>query len=298
MNLTDKETLISFLKFHNLYLHKSLGQNFLVDRGVLEKILEISDLKKNDVVVEIGPGVGTLTLEIAPQVKEMLVIEKDRKIGEILQKTLGKGHIKNVKIKIDNALFVIPEIFYPKYKVISNLPYNIVSPTLRLFLQKENKPEELVLMVQKEVAQRITAPPGSSSRGFLTVLVEFYTHATLVQEVSKTSFFPIPQVESAIVKIDMRQENRPIGRKAPPDLLSSYPPIDELRFFRLVKAGFSQKRRQVHNALSGSLNIPSNKITGILKESQISPQKRAEELALSDWLDLYHNLKRAKIEII
>lgn len=274
-DLTDITQLKQILKAHNLWLKKGLGQHFLIDKKVLDKIIEEAKLTKTDKVVEIGPGIGTLTTQLCQNAGEVLAIEQDRGLAEVLKKICP---FRNLKIKIDNALFVIPDIFYQNYKVVANLPYSIVSPTIRLFLTSHNKPEMMVLLVQKEVAQRLVAKPGDSARGILTVILEFFATSSIVETVPKEAFFPIPQVESAILKIVL-------DKKPPKE-------IEEKAFIRLIKIGFGQKRRQIHNSLSSGLRLDTEKIGKILKKSEISPQLRAEDLTLEQWLEIYKNFKK------
>jgi len=275
LDLTNLSQLKQFLHDSHLWLNKKLGQNFLIDREVLADIVKTSQLSKDDTVVEIGPGVGTLTQELCKNAGEVLAIEKDRGLAAILAKSCKDD---NLKILVDNALFAIAKIHFKRYKVVANLPYNISSPTLRFFLEKPNKPQMLVLLLQKEVAQRLTAKPGDSNRGILTVMLEFYARAEIIRSVPSTAFFPIPKVDSAIIKIDTNVK-RPQN-------------INEEIFFRLVKLSFQQKRRQIHNSLSSGLRLDAGKTGEILAKAGISPVLRSEDLTLDDWLRLYENLPK------
>ncbi|MBI2263344.1 ribosomal RNA small subunit methyltransferase A [Candidatus Berkelbacteria bacterium] len=272
MDLTNLSELKNYLRQHNLWLNKKLGQHFLVDRGVLEKILEVSDLTKDDTVVEIGPGLGVLTEELAKKAKLVLAIEKDRKLCELLRQRFKNR--KNVKIICDDILFYSLSPLPSSYKLVANLPYAITSPIIRKFLETENKPKLAVLMVQKEVGERICAKPGNSERSILTLMVEFYGQAEIIRIVPRAFFFPAPAIDSAIIKI------------VPLIGLSAYPLIASNTFFAIVKAGFSSKRRQIKNSLKNRLELTSHQIDAILKEGKINPALRAEDLTLEDWLAL------------
>lgn len=308
MDLTNLQTIKSILKENHLWAKHRLGQNFLVAKPPLITLIEAADLTDKDVVIEIGPGLGTLTQELAKKAKLVLAIEKDPQLAKWLR-TYFKNY-ENIKIIHDDILrfpisnfhpstplgvkFLIsnqfpnvqlpiskpaskPDNYLSNYKVISNLPYNITSPVIRKFLEADHKPQMMVLMVQKEVAERICAQPGDSSRGILTVMVEFYSQAEIIELVPRENFWPAPKVDSAIIKIS--------------EIRAKKYPCDPCQFFRLVKAGFSAKRRQIHNSLAGSLRLPKNQILAILKEAKINPQLRAEDLSLDQWVKLYEEIR-------
>lgn len=286
MDLTNLAELKRYLKENNLWLKKSLGQNFLVNHGVLEEIIKAADIKPTDTILEIGPGVGTLTEELAQKAKLVLAIEKDRKLCELLRQRFKNR--KNVKIVCDDILIYSLDSLPKQYKLVANLPYAITSPVIRKFLEAENKPKLMVLMVQKEVGERILAQPGNSERSILTVMVEFYGQAEIIKSVVAADFFPAPKVDSAIIKIKTRPIDLPSYNKQcnclvyEANLAADYPLI----FFKVVKAGFSSKRRQIKNSFKNSLELTSHQIDGILKEGKINPALRAEDLTLEDWLAL------------
>lgn len=305
MNLSE---LKKILKENRLWAKKALGQNFLLDEKVLGKIVGAADLSSEDTVVEIGPGLGVLTEELGQRAKLVLAIEKDYDFVEWLRKRFK--HFKNIKIIHDDILhFPISNIQYPiskqtqnpndqnskqfnnltmqqcnHYKVVANLPYNITSPVIRKFLESGvggvgkalTSLSSMVLMVQKEVAERICAKSGNSERGMLTVMVEFYAQAEIIEIVDRSCFWPVPKVDSAILKLT-------------PYTLPLIPQknIDSKIFFRIVKAGFSQKRRQIHHPLRASLHLEKPQIYDILKKTKIDPMLRAEDLSLEDWIRLY-----------
>ncbi len=281
MNLFLKKNIKDLFKKYNVQLSKRLGQNFLIDKGAVKKIIGAADLQPKEIVLEIGPGIGTLTQELAKKAKKVIAIEKDPKMIETLKETLKD--FKNVEIiygdvlKIENLKLKIENSF----KIVANLPYYIASPIIRKFLENKqsdatrriSRPTSMVLMVQKEVAQRICAKPGKMS--LLAVSVQLYSQAKIISYVSKKSFWPQPKVDSAIIKITPKkiQESNPCN------------------FFKIVKAGFSQPRKQLINNLSKKLNIDKLKIKEWLLKNKIQPTQRAETLSIESWLKLFKNYK-------
>jgi len=269
--------LKKLLKKYNLRPSRRLGQNFLVDEKVLRKIIEAAELSKNDIVLEIGPGIGNLTVKLAKRVKKVVAVEKDQRMIEILKENLKD--FKNVKIIKADILKFSPKIYNLKskiYKVVANIPYYLTSPLIRKFVETvEVKPQLLVLMVQKEVAQRIcTKPPDMS---ILAVSVQFYAKAEIISFVSKKSFWPQPKVDSAIIKIIPRKSALPIR-------------VNPLLFFKVVRAGFSQPRKQLANNFSKKLGIDKIKVREWLLKNKIQPTQRAETLNLEDWINLTKSL--------
>jgi 16S rRNA (adenine1518-N6/adenine1519-N6)-dimethyltransferase len=230
------------LKDYNLKPSKALGQNFLVDQNILEKIIKAAEVSPDDTVLEIGPGTGILTKELSKYARKVIAVEKDRKIMGLLEENLKD--CKNVElINADILKADIQGLALGTYKVVANLPYYITSPIIRKFLENppvNGQPELMVLMVQKEVGQRICAAPPNMN--LLAVSVQFYAQPEIVSWVSKNSFWPKPKVDSAIIKITPRidTDNELINT----DL-----------FFKIVKAGFVQPRKQLLNNLSKSLEM-------------------------------------------
>lgn len=254
---------------------KSLGQNFLINNSVLPTIIKSADIKAGDIVLEIGPGLGILTKVLLDAGAKVFAIEKD--FGLIAYLTQKFGNNKNLKIVHQDALFFDASHF-EKYKVVSNLPFYIASPIIRKFLESANPPELMVVMVQKEVAEKIIAKPGNRERGILTLAVEFYGDAEIIAEVSKNSFRPQPKVDAAVIRIRPHHHFGSGGRLVEPKL-----------FFRIVKAGFSAKRQQIHNSLAATLRMSKDTVNTWLKKTNIDPQKRAEDLTLAEWLKLTEN---------
>ena len=263
----------NWLKKYNIRPSRRLGQNFLIDEKVLRKIIEAAELSKDDIVLEVGPGIGNLTAELAKRVKKVIAIEKDQKMVEILNELLEGWKVRNVKIVKADILKFSPKIYNLKskiYKVVANIPYYLTSPLIRKFLETENQPKEMVLMVQKEVAQRICARPPKMS--LLAVSVQFYTKPEIISYISKKSFWPSPKVDSAIIKISAFNQRRKSAFNQ--------------RFFKIVRAGFSQPRKQLINNFSKGLEFDKKKVEVWLLKNKIQPNQRAETLNLEDWINL------------
>jgi 16S rRNA (adenine1518-N6/adenine1519-N6)-dimethyltransferase len=252
-----------------------MGQNFLIDENVLKKIIEIANIKPKDTILEVGPGLGILTMELAKKAKCVIAIEKDKKLCEALKQILKNQKINNVKIvnkdvlKIQNSE-IESKFKIQNYKIVANIPYYLTSPLIRKFLEIDNKPSEIILMVQKEVAERICAQPPKMS--LLAVSVQFYAKPEIVFSVSKNSFYPTPKVDSAIIKI-VPQET---------------PEIDVNKFFAIVKMGFSTKRKMLSNNLKSQFQ--SSNVKSILKNIELNPNIRAENLTIENWIKLYTEL--------
>ncbi len=269
MDLTNILELKKLLRTYGAWPNKDLGQHFLTDKNVLEKMIETADLGKNDVVVEVGPGIGIMTKELAKRAKKVHAIEIDPKIAEILSTTCIK--YPNLKIVRGDIRDFDPKGI-GKYKVVANLPYYITSHIIKKFLEEKNKPETITVLIQREVAERICAKPGRMS--VLAVAVQFYGQPEIKELVSPLSFFPSPKVYSAILKIKVFKE--PL-----------FEDVDTKVFFRLVKAGFGEKRKMLSNSMSGGLGIEKELAEKLLKGAEVEPMLRAERLTLDDWRRIY-----------
>lgn len=261
---------------------KSLGQNFLVDQGVVQKIIEGANLKSDDVVLEIGPGKGTLTEALAAHCQKVIAIEIDQSLTPVLQKRFkGNGKIEIIHgdiLKISNLEFLISKIdsknLKPKtYKLIANIPYYITSLIIRKFLESNIPPTEMILMVQKEVAERIVAKPGKMS--ILAVSVQYYADAEILFLVPKTAFDPVPEVDSAVIRITCNSQ--PVTKNSK---------IETEKFFRIVRAGFCAKRKTLANNLANSLHMERSEAEDKLAQIGILSNARAQELSVEDWKKL------------
>ena len=286
MELTNKGVIKELLKKYNAKPEKYLGQHFILSKSALQKMIDEVKIVKNDTIVEIGSGLGTLTKELAETGAKIIAIEKDPLMISILKETLV--NYKNVKIiQADARNLFKPNLptFYPisnvgfgkseysEYKVIANLPYNVATFLIRRWLEIKNPPEMMVLIIQKEVARRIVAKPPRMN--LLAVSTQFYAIAEIVKYVPKEMFWPRPKVDAAIIKI------------VPKNLkMSKRSQKTRRAFFAVVKAGFSQPRKQLINNLSKKINIPKEKLVPMFRDLNISERVRAENLDLNQWLCL------------
>ena len=270
MNLVSQVIIKDLFRKYGIKPFKGFGQNFLINEKILNKIIESSHLKSEDTVLEIGPGIGTLTQELAKKAKKVIAVEKDKKMIEILKETLVD--FKNIELISADILktgLANYNLKTKNYKLISNLPYNIASAVIRKFLESENPPKEMVLTVQKEVAQRICARPPDMN--LLAVSVQFYSDPKIIFYVPKSAFWPNPKVNGAVIRIETEGGKRE---------------VDKNLFFKIVKAGFSQPRKQILNNLTKMLKSDKEKVKSWLKECKIDCNQRAETLSIKDWLKL------------
>ncbi len=272
------------LRQFGLRARKGLGQHFLIDEDVLHTVTSAAELALTDIVMEIGPGLGILTRELAEQAGWVIAIELDNKLAEILKQSLASyGNVTIINADVRQiepaALLQEQKAKLPSamdapfnYKVVSNLPYYITSLVLRRFLEASVKPQIMVVMVQKEVAEAIVAEPGQMS--VLSVSVQFYGEPRIVSSVPAKCFYPVPEVDSAILRVDLHPQ--PV-----------VPVTDEKSFFELVRAGFSASRKQIANSLAHGLGLPKAEVLPLLEGAGITPQRRAETLSLDEWAQLW-----------
>ena len=259
------------LKRFGLQAEKSLGQNFLQDPFALDTIAAAAEIQINDIVLEIGPGLGSLTRYLAASAKKVIAVELDRKMIAPLQAVLAP--YSNVQILQGDILELSPNdlIVEKDYLVVANIPYYITSAVIRHLLESDPKPRCIVLTIQKEVAERICAKPGDMS--LLALSVQVYGNPHIVARIPAEAFFPAPKVDSAVLRIDIYPT---------PQIKSEL--LDSV--FKLIKAGFSQKRKTLRNSLSAGLHISTNEAATLLAKVNIDPQRRAETLSLNEWSDL------------
>lgn len=272
MNLGEIRKIKEMLAMFGAKPNTDLGQHFLVEEKYLDQIVEAAEPLSEDTVLEIGPGMGVLTRELSKRSKEVIAIEIDPRMVEILKTVCGKCTNLTVKT-MDVRNFDPSEL--SEYKIVANLPYYITSLVLRKFLEEKNKPSEMVFLVQKEVAERICATPNRMS--VLSVSVQFYGQPKMIGVVPRQAFYPTPEVDSAIVKITTYKT--PLFSDVDPD-----------KFFILVKAGFSEKRKQLGNSLLGASLLSKEEIIEVLKKIGINPDRRAETLSLDEWRKIYKEL--------
>lgn len=265
------------LRRHGLRPRKSLGQNFLIDEGALARIAAAAALTADDAVLEIGPGLGSLTRHLAVAARQVVAVEIDQTLLPVLAEVVA-GH-PNVRVVHADVLTVDPAELSEgqRYKVVANIPYYITSAVIRHLLEARVRPDVIVLTVQREVAERICAAPGDLS--ILAVSVQAYARAELVARIPAGAFYPRPDVDSAVVRLTALPE-------------PAFGSLDADRFFRVVKAGFGQKRKQLRNALSAGLRQPAQAIDAWLAQANIDPTRRAETLSLDEWRALANAMER------
>jgi len=268
MNEIPPLNAATLLKRYNLRAHRGLGQNFLQDPLALEKIVSAAEIQRTDTVLEIGPGLGSLTRYLAVSAKEVVAVELDPNLLPPLKAVLSP--YQNIRLIHGDILKLSPKelILENDYIVVANIPYYITSAVIRHLLENETKPRRIVLTVQKEVAQRICEEPGDMS--LLALSVQVYGKPRIAAQIPAEAFFPAPKVDSAVLVIDIY-----------PSPLIKEEQLDT--FFNLVKAGFSQKRKTLRNSLSSGLHISSVDAAERLTRAHIDPQRRAETLSIKEW---------------
>lgn len=265
-----------FLKHHGLRARKGLGQNFLQDSQALEQIVSAAEIQPTDTVLEIGPGLGSLTRYLAVAAREVVAVEVDANLLTPLQAVLAP--YPNVRLIHGDILKLSPKdlITENDYIVAANIPYYITSAVIRHLLESDPKPRRIVLTLQKEVAERICAKPGDLS--LLALSVQVYGEPGIAARIPAEAFFPPPKVDSAVLRVDIYPS--PLVK---PELLDT--------FFNLIKAGFSQKRKTLRNSLSSGLHISPPNAAELLRHAGIDPQRRAETLSIKEWERLSENIK-------
>jgi 16S rRNA (adenine1518-N6/adenine1519-N6)-dimethyltransferase len=277
IDLTDVRALRNLLLAHGMRPNKSFGQNFLIDRKALQTIVEAAEVGPEDEVLEVGAGTGVLTRELAAAAKRVVAVEIERDMLALLGETTSMYN--NVELIASNLLFLNPgDVFGTRpYKLVANLPYYITAPTFRHFLENDNTPRLLVVMVQLEVAERIVAAPGDLS--LLGVSVQFYGQPRIVAKVPAQSFYPAPKVDSAILRIDVQPQAQ-LSRE------------ERDRLFKVVQAGFSMRRKQIHNSLTHGLHYKNELVRDWLAEAGIDASRRAETVSIPEWLTLWRVIEQ------
>ena len=281
MKLYAPSTIRDIKERHGFKLSKSLGQNFLTDKNIIDRIIEGAGIGADDLVIEIGPGIGVITSEAAERAKRVIAVEIDRNLIPILKETLAdKDNVEIVNqdiLKTDvNRLIEDCRNSEDKLsgvKIIGNLPYYITTPIIMKLLEEGVNADSITVMMQKEVADRIKAAPGSKAYGALSVAVQYYCRVEAVVNVPKEVFVPQPKVDSTVLKLAMREE-KPVELK------------DREVFFRCVKAGFGQRRKTLLNSLMGVEGVTKEGVREALLAAGIDPARRAETLTLEEFADL------------
>ncbi|MCS7300527.1 MAG: 16S rRNA (adenine(1518)-N(6)/adenine(1519)-N(6))-dimethyltransferase RsmA [Fimbriimonadales bacterium] len=264
----------AWLQEYHVRPSKGWGQNFLTDRRVALRVLEAAALQPDDAVLEVGPGLGALTLLMAKRVRHVIAVEVDARLVAILQSVIEQQGVENITLVQANALSQpVPELLRgeTQAKVVANIPYSITSPLLEHLLKYKSHIPLIVLTVQKEVAERLVAKPGGTAYGALSLFVQYHAQAEYLGRVPNTAFYPQPEVDSAIVRLT------PI-----PDRL---PTLEQKWFFKLTRAGFGKRRKTLRNALT-ALFDDADRASAILRRAGIHTATRAEDLGLEQWLML------------
>ena len=270
--IASPEVVHYICKRFDIKMSKKLGQNFLIKRGIVDEIVHAAELTVGEPVLEVGPGIGTLTQGLAQSGADVMAIELDRRLLEVLDTTLAS--YDNVRIIHGDVLKLdVPTIMNHKpFKVVANLPYYITTPIIMSLLESKLPIERLVVMVQKEVALRMIAKPGTKDYGALSVAVQYYTEPDIVLDVPPKSFLPAPAVTSSVIRCVLRD-------KPPVDV------IDEKLFFRVVKAGFAQRRKTFSNTMKIT-GLTRDRIEELLAKANIDGQRRGETFTLQEFADV------------
>lgn len=270
--IASPEVVHYICKRFDIKMSKKLGQNFLIKRGIVDEIVHAAELTPGEPVLEVGPGIGTLTQGLAQSGADVTAIELDRRLLEVLDTTLAS--YDNVRIIHGDVLKLdVPSIMNHKpFKVVANLPYYITTPIIMSLLESKLPIERLVVMVQKEVALRMVAKPGRKDYGALSVAVQYYTEPDIVLDVPPKSFLPAPAVTSSVIRCVLRD-------KPPVDV------IDEKLFFRVVKAGFAQRRKTFANTMK-TTGLSKDRIEELLAKANIDGQRRGETFTLQEFADV------------
>jgi 16S rRNA (adenine1518-N6/adenine1519-N6)-dimethyltransferase len=281
--LTSPKEVKNILQKYDLRLKRRLGQNFLTDKNILNKIIKAADLSSRDIVIEIGSGLGTLTQGLAKKAGKVTALEIDKKLHNISRKILQ--NYKNVelvqgnilKIDLNSLIYRLLTIDRQPFKVISNLPYYIATSILTRLLENKNYFKVILISLQKEVAERMIARPGTKDYGILSLAVQYHTEPEILFSISRGSFFPHPQVDSSFVRLKVLSKPKVKVK-------------DEKFFFSLVKAAFSQRRKTLFNALKDKLNLERETLLQTFKKVGLDPKRRAETLSLEEFAYLTNSL--------
>lgn len=274
--LYSAKYLKELIDTHGFKFSKSLGQNFLIDGNIVRNIVKEAGISKEDYVLEVGPGIGTLTEELALRAKKVVAVEIDKSLLPILDITLGeKENIEIVHgdiLKLDIKSLIEEKLGGGPVKVVANLPYYVTTPIIARFLEEDLHVDSLTIMVQKEVAQRMVSKEGSKVYGSLSVFVNFYSHPEIVLKVPKSVFMPSPKIDSSVIKLNMKKD---------------LPQVERKKFFLVVKASFSKRRKTVLNALSSyGFSLTKDEIRDSLERADIDPRSRAEDLSLEEFVKI------------
>lgn len=284
--LSSHSATMEIVKKHGFRFSKSLGQNFLINDNIIEDIVDGANAGPNDKIIEVGPGIGTLTRELASRAEKVMVVEIDKALIPILGETLAD--FDNISIvnqdimKADIKSLIDENLYGGPVKLVANLPYYITTPIIMRFLEEEINVSDIVIMVQKEVAERMNAKPGKKDYGALSVAVQYYCDTEIIAKVPRHLFVPQPNVDSIVIALRVRPEKK-------------YEVDNEEIFFKVVKASFGQRRKTLLNSLTSMGILEKSKIAEVLLESEIDEKRRGETLSIEEFARLA-NCVNKKIE--
>ncbi len=272
--LSSHSATMDLVKKHGFKFTKSLGQNFLIDDNIVDKIVVGAGIGPGDKIIEVGPGIGTLTREMASRAQNLMAVEIDKNLIPILEDTLGDyDNVKIVNediIKADIRGLIDENLGGGPVKLVANLPYYITTPIIMRFLEENINVTDIVVMVQKEVAERMNAQPGGKDFGALSVAVQYYCDTEIVAKVPRHLFVPQPNVDSIVIALRVRPERK-------------YKVDDEDLYFKVVKAAFGQRRKTLLNSISSMGNLAKDQVKEALEEAGIDPKRRGETLSLDEF---------------
>lgn len=272
--LSSHSATMDLVKKHGFKFTKSLGQNFLIDDNIVDKIVAGAGIGPGDKIIEVGPGIGTLTREMASRAQNLMAVEIDKNLIPILEDTLGDyDNVKIVNediIKADIKGLIDENLGGGPVKLVANLPYYITTPIIMRFLEENINVTDIVVMVQKEVAERMNAQPGGKDFGALSVAVQYYCDTEIVAKVPRHLFVPQPNVDSIVIALRVRPERK-------------YKVDDEDLYFKVVKAAFGQRRKTLLNSISSMGNLAKDQVKEALDEAGIDPKRRGETLSLDEF---------------
>lgn len=272
--LSSHSATMELVKKHGFKFTKSLGQNFLIDDNIVDKIVAGAGIGPGDKIIEVGPGIGTLTREMASRAEALMAVEIDKNLIPILADTLGDyDNVKIVNediIKADIKGLIDENLSGGPVKLVANLPYYITTPIIMRFLEENINVTDIVVMVQKEVAERMNAQPGGKDFGALSVAVQYYCDTEIVAKVPRHLFVPQPNVDSIVIALRVRPERK-------------YKVDDEDLYFKVVKAAFGQRRKTLLNSISSMGNLAKDQVKEALEEAGIDPKRRGETLSLDEF---------------
>ncbi|HKL43295.1 MAG TPA: 16S rRNA (adenine(1518)-N(6)/adenine(1519)-N(6))-dimethyltransferase RsmA [Clostridia bacterium] len=279
--LTSPSQIKSIMKKHNVRFSKSLGQNFIINDFIIDEIIRRGDISEEDSILEIGPGIGVLTQALAETAHQVIAVELDNKLIPILNETLEE--YDNVKIihndilKIDVSRMIEEKMEKPT-KVVANLPYYITTPIIMKLIEEVSGIEEIIVMVQKEVAERMVSEPGTKDYGSLSVAVQYYCDAMIILEVPRDNFMPAPNVDSAVIRLIVKDE-------------PTVNVLNEAFFFKIIKGAFALRRKTLINSLSKSaIGIDKELLKNILEDMNIDLRIRGEKLDINDFAELSNRI--------